>query len=74
MHTFGTGIAEHFMIPYNRKVWSYDLGKMDFDWIADRISVVDFERVLHNVLMEEDEREWGPNYQFSYAIIKITFN
>ncbi|GAI97064.1 unnamed protein product, partial [marine sediment metagenome] len=25
--TFGDGIARHYMVPYNRKIWKYDLSK-----------------------------------------------
>jgi protoporphyrinogen oxidase len=31
--TFGDGIAKYYMIPYNRKIWKYDLSRMNIDWI-----------------------------------------
>lgn len=34
---FGTGIARHFMRPYNRKLWARDLSSMDTDWVAERV-------------------------------------
>ncbi len=34
---FGTGIARHFMLPYNRKLWARDLSEMDTDWVAERV-------------------------------------
>lgn len=64
--TFGSGIARHFMVPYNRKVWATDLGRMSSDWIAQRVAVVDTDRVLRNVILAEDATDWGPNRTFRY--------
>ena len=33
VRTFGHGIADHFMLPYNRKVWATPLTMMSYDWI-----------------------------------------
>ncbi len=66
--TFGEGIARNFMSPYNRKVWAYPLDLMDKNWIAERVSVIDIERVLENVIYEQDEKEWGPNSQFRFPL------
>src|SRR5215467_3524379 len=52
---FGEGIAEAFMFPYNSKVWTTPLERMSKSWIADRVAVVDFKRVLENVLYERDD-------------------
>ncbi len=46
---FGAGITRHFMDPYNFKVWATHPAKMSADWIAERVSVIDYERVLANV-------------------------
>jgi protoporphyrinogen oxidase len=34
---FGTGLARHFMLPYNRKLWGDDLARMDTAWTSERI-------------------------------------
>lgn len=65
---FGEGIAKYFMLPYNQKVWAHPLGSMDKAWMAERVSVIDLERVLRNVIFEQDEREWGPNSQFLFPL------
>ena len=44
--TFGEGIAEAFMFPYNSKVWTTPLEQMSKSWIADRVAVLDFKRLL----------------------------
>src|SRR5215470_13896633 len=66
--TFGEGVAEHFMFPYNSKVWTTPLEQMSKGWIADRVAVVDFKRLLENVLYERDDVGWGPNSKFKFPL------
>jgi protoporphyrinogen oxidase len=66
--TFGEGIAEAFMFPYNRKVWTTSLERMSKSWIAERVAVVDFKRLLENVLYERDDVSWGPNNKFKFPL------
>ena len=68
LQTFGQGIAEHFMLPYNFKVWAYPVHMMDYGWIAERVSVVDVERILKNVIMDLDDTGWGPNNRFKFPL------
>jgi protoporphyrinogen oxidase len=35
---FGHGIAEHFMLPYNRKLWARDIKNISCEWTAERIA------------------------------------
>jgi protoporphyrinogen oxidase len=64
--TFGAGLAEEFMLPYNFKVWAYAPEAMSWSWIAERVAVTDLERVLTNVLLEKDDVSWGPNNTFQF--------
>lgn len=66
--TFGEGIARMFMLPYNFKVWATPARLMSKQWMAERVSVVDVERVLRNILMERDDASWGPNNAFKYPL------
>ena len=34
---FGDGIAEHFMDPYNEKIWKRELREISSDWVAGRV-------------------------------------
>jgi protoporphyrinogen oxidase len=65
---FGEGIAAAFMFPYNLKVWTTPLERMSKSWIAERVSVVDFKRLLENVLYERDDVGWGPNSKFRFPL------
>lgn len=35
---FGQGIAEHFMLPYNRKLWARDLKEISAEWTSERVA------------------------------------
>jgi protoporphyrinogen oxidase len=64
--TFGEGIADLFMLPYNNKVWAYPPEELDYGWIGERVAVPDFGRVLRALCMHEDEVSWGPNAKFRF--------
>lgn len=64
--TFGEGVAEHFMLPYNYKVWAYPPETMDFNWIGERVSVPPLDKVLHSICTGEDAVSWGPNATFRF--------
>jgi protoporphyrinogen oxidase len=66
--TFGEGIADAFMFPYNAKVWTTPLERMSRSWIGERVSVVDFKRLLENVLYQRDDAAWGPNNKFRFPL------
>lgn len=33
-YTFGKGIAEKYLIPYNRKIWKYPLDQISLEWVS----------------------------------------
>lgn len=63
---FGAGIARHFMMPYNFKVWAHPPCMMNKEWIGERVSIVDIKRVLGNVVLDREDVSWGPNATFKY--------
>lgn len=65
---FGDGIAKYFMLPYNFKVWATPPELMQFGWIGERVSVVDLQGVLKNVILEQDDVAWGPNNTFFFPL------
>jgi len=65
---FGEGIAHHFMRPYNFKVWAHPPEMMNKQWIGERVAVLDVDRALRNVLLEQDDFGWGPNNQFKFPL------
>ena len=70
MHAvFGEGVTRYFMDPYNFKVWATHPRDMSSTWIAERVSVIDYERVAANVREGRDEISWGPNNQFVFPAV-----
>jgi UDP-galactopyranose mutase len=35
---FGDGIAKHFMLPYNRKLWARNLSRISTEWVVERVA------------------------------------
>lgn len=68
LDVFGEGIARYFMFPLNRKSWIYPLRMMDKDWIAERVPIVNFKKVLENIILDRDDVSWGPNAQFKFPL------
>jgi UDP-galactopyranose mutase len=50
LRTFGTGIAKHFMHPYNEKFWKQDLRTMTPDWGGWSIPKPTLEEVVSGAL------------------------
>lgn len=65
---FGEGIARHFMVPYNFKVWATPAEMMNYHWIGERVSVIDLEMVLRNLVLQLDNVSWGPNNMFRFPL------
>jgi protoporphyrinogen oxidase len=65
---FGEGIAKHFMLPYNFKVWAHPAEMMNKEWIGERVAVLDVDRAIKNVVMGSDDFGWGPNNQFKFPL------
>ena len=63
---FGAGIAKHFMMPYNFKVWAHPPCMMNKEWIGERVATPPIERVLGNVVLDRADISWGPNATFKY--------
>lgn len=64
--TFGIGLAEVFMMPYNYKVWAFPPEMMNYTWIGERVAVTDLERLTKNILFELEDISWGPNNTFMF--------
>jgi len=66
--TFGQGIAEVFMLPYNFKVWAFLPEMMNAGWVGERVAVTDLKRVLQNIEQARDDVSWGPNNTFQFPL------
>ncbi|MEE8482983.1 MAG: FAD-dependent oxidoreductase [Nitrospinota bacterium] len=67
-HTLGGGLAKHFMVPYNKKLWAYPLSGIGFGWIDGRVSLPPLKSVLGALRNGRDETRWGPNATFVFPL------
>jgi len=52
---FGQGIAKHFLLPYNRKIWQVDPSEMTPEWAASLIPVTNLEGVVRGCFNQDHE-------------------
>ncbi|MEZ4750053.1 MAG: FAD-dependent oxidoreductase [Bdellovibrionota bacterium] len=64
--SFGSGIQEIFMQPYNFKVWATPLEQMSREWVGERVASVDLESCLKALILSQDNDTWGPNSYFEF--------
>jgi UDP-galactopyranose mutase len=66
-NVWGWGIAKHFAIPYNRKIWAVDLKEMETSWLGGRVPLPDLEEMIQGAL-EPVPAPMGPNARFGYPL------
>ncbi|MET0281776.1 MAG: NAD(P)-binding protein [Steroidobacteraceae bacterium] len=64
---WGTGIARHFAVPYNEKLWATPLRDMETSWLGGRVPLPDIEQMITGAL-EPTPPPMGPNARFGYPL------
>jgi len=64
-YNFGKGIARHFMIPYNKKMWKSDLDELSCEWVEWSIPVPRLAEVMGGALGSVNT-QMGYSAQFLY--------
>jgi UDP-galactopyranose mutase len=64
---WGAGIAKHFAIPYNRKLWTVPLSEMETSWLGGRVPMPDLEEMIEGAL-KPTPKPMGPNARFGYPL------
>ena len=64
---WGAGIAKHFAIPYNKKLWTVPLSDMETSWLGGRVPLPDLEEIIEGAL-EPVGKPMGPNARFGYPL------
>ncbi|WP_411704217.1 NAD(P)-binding protein [Edaphovirga cremea] len=65
--TWGAGIAKHFAIPYNKKLWTIPLTDMETSWLGGRVPLPDLAQIIEGAL-EPTGKPMGPNARFGYPL------
>ena len=63
--SFGEGIARHYMVPYNEKIWKYPLERMSTEWLGGRVPSPSVEEMRRGAEGEQSV-DYGPNAEFWY--------
>ena len=64
---WGAGIARHFAIPYNKKLWAVPLNEMETSWLGGRVPLPDLEEMIEGALSPAP-KPMGPNSRFGYPL------
>lgn len=54
-HTFGTGLTDKYLLPYNEKIWKIDAAEMSMDWVEGRVPKPPIEDVIKSAVGVETE-------------------
>jgi len=65
--TWGAGIARHFAIPYNKKLWTVPLAEMETSWLGGRVPLPDLDQIIEGAL-DKTPKPMGPNARFGYPL------
>ncbi|MBI4473851.1 MAG: FAD-dependent oxidoreductase [Acidobacteria bacterium] len=65
LQTFGSGIAKHFMLPFNEKFWKTDLREITADWVSWSIPKPTLEQVVNGALgLTNNGMGYNPKFQY----------
>jgi len=64
---WGKGVARHFALPYNRKLWTVPLKEMETSWLGGRVPLPDLQEMIEGALRPV-AKPMGPNAHFGYPL------
>jgi UDP-galactopyranose mutase len=64
---WGKGVAKHFALPYNRKLWAVPLTEMETSWLGGRVPMPDLDEMIDGALRPVAKPQ-GPNARFGYPL------
>ena len=65
--TFGKGIADHFMLPYNKKFWTVEPKELTCEWLDGFVPVPDLEDTVTGAI-SDNTKPYGYNSRFWYPV------
>jgi protoporphyrinogen oxidase len=65
--TFGKGVADHFMLPYNRKFWTVEPEELTCEWLDGFVPVPDLEDTVTGAI-SDNAKPYGYNSRFWYPV------
>jgi len=65
--TLGSGIAKHFMVPYNEKLWTVPPRELTCEWMGRFVPGTSLEQILDGALSDQS-KNIGYNASFGYPL------
>ena len=65
--TWGAGVAKHFAVPYNKKLWAVPLTEMETSWLGGRVPLPDLAEMIEGAV-QPAKKPVGPNARFGYPL------
>ncbi len=65
--TWGAGVAKHFAVPYNKKLWTVPLTEMETSWLGGRVPLPDLAEMIEGAV-QPAKKPVGPNARFGYPL------
>lgn len=62
-HTFGNGLTDKYLLPYNEKIWKYPASEMAIDWVDGRVPRPTPEEMIKSAVGVETE---GYTHQLNF--------
>jgi protoporphyrinogen oxidase len=62
---FGSKIAEDYMIPYNKKIWSIDLNNLGTNWLY-KLPTVNFRDIIKSCITKKPQGKIPAHNEFLY--------
>lgn len=66
LDNFGTGIANHFFFPFQKKIFSYDLKKVSPTWMGRFVPSTSLQQMIKGAVKDTFDTSIGYNSQFFY--------
>lgn len=64
---WGAGVARHFAVPYNLKLWTVPLTEMETSWLGGRVPLPNLDEMIEGALRPIGPPV-GPNARFGYPL------
>ncbi len=64
---WGAGVAKHFAVPYNLKLWTVPLTEMETSWLGGRVPMPNLDEMIQGALRPVGPPV-GPNARFGYPL------
>lgn len=67
LKAFGRGISNHYLLPYNRKIWDMDPEDLTCEWMRF-LPTADVEKIKRSVCQPNPDYKFGYNVLFQYPL------